>query len=79
MKAIAITRSDVRVMMASIEAPIVANQTLAAASAIFTWAVKQEIVAVNPCRGVDRNPTSTGSGSCRMPRSRPCGPSWTQP
>ena len=37
-------------MMARIEAPIVANQTLAAASAIFTWAVKQEIVAVNPCQ-----------------------------
>ena len=45
-------------MMARIEAPIVANQTLAAASAIFTWAVKQEIITVNPCHGVDRNPTT---------------------
>ena len=58
MKASAITRADVRAMMARIEAPIVANQTLAAASAIFTWAVKQEIVTVNPCQGVDRNPTT---------------------
>ena len=40
------------------EAPITANQVLASASAIFSWAVKQEIVAVNPCHGVDRNPTS---------------------
>ena len=58
MKASAIARADVRAMMIRIDAPIVANQTLAAASAIFTWAVRQEIVAVNPCHGVDRNPTS---------------------
>jgi hypothetical protein len=31
------------------------NQVLAAASAIFSWAVKQEIVLNNPCRGVDKN------------------------
>ncbi len=52
-----ISRSDVKQMMARIEAPIVANQTLAAVSAIFTWAVKEEHVAVNPCKLVDRNPT----------------------
>jgi integrase len=52
-----ITRSDVRQLIAKIEAPVLANQVLAAASAIFSWAVKQEIVAVNPCRGVDRNET----------------------
>ena len=44
-------------MMGGIEAPILANQTLAAASAIFAWAVKQEVVAANPCAKVDRNPT----------------------
>ncbi len=54
-----ITRSDVKAMMARIEAPIVANQTLAAASAIFAWAMKEELVAGNPCRGVDRNPTAS--------------------
>ena len=44
-------------MMIRIDAPIVANQVLASASAIFSWAVKQEIIVVNPCKLVDRNPT----------------------
>jgi integrase len=57
LKASAITRADVRAAMIRIEAPILANQVLAAASAIFSWAIKQEIVTVNPCRLVDRNPT----------------------
>jgi integrase len=54
-----ITRSDVRAIMGKIAAPIAANQTLAAASAIFTWAVKQELVPNNPCRGVERNATQS--------------------
>ena len=58
LKASAISRADVQAMMLRIEAPIIANQTLAAASAIFSWAVRQEILTVNPCHGVDRNPTS---------------------
>ena len=58
LKANAITRSDVRLMMANMSAPITANQVLASASAIFSWAVKQEILTVNPCHGVDRNPTN---------------------
>ena len=57
-KASAITRADVRAVMIRIEAPIVANLTLAAASAIFSWAIRQEILAVNPCKLVDRNPTT---------------------
>ena len=57
LKASAITRADVRAMMLRIEAPIVANQTLAAASAIFSWAIRQEILTVNPCKLVERNPT----------------------
>ncbi len=52
-----ITRADVKAMMRRIEAPILGNQTLAAVSAIFTWGVKEEIVASNPCAKVDRNPT----------------------
>ena len=28
------------------------------ASAIFSWAIKQEILTVNPCKPVDRNPTT---------------------
>ena len=57
LKASAITRADVRAMMIRIEAPMLANQVLAAASAIFSWAIRQEIVAVNPCKLIDRNPT----------------------
>ncbi len=54
-----ITRSDVRAVMGKIASPTTANQTLAAASAIFTWAVKQEILSYNPCRGVEHNPTTS--------------------
>jgi integrase len=57
LQASTITRSDVKNLMARIEAPIVANQTLAAISAIFSWGMKEEIVAVNPCKLVERNPT----------------------
>jgi integrase len=52
-----ITRGDVRTMMSRIAAPIVANQTLAAVSAVLSWGVKEEIVAANPCKLVERNPT----------------------
>ena len=52
-----ITRADVRQLISGISAPIVANQTLAAASAVFTWAVKMEVVPLNPCVGVERNAT----------------------
>jgi integrase len=43
--------------MRRIEAPVLANQVLAATSAVFSWATKEEILTVNPCRGVDRNAT----------------------
>jgi integrase len=52
-----ITRSDVRAVMGKINGPVLANQVLASGSAIFTWAVKQELVPINPCRGVERNAT----------------------
>jgi integrase len=54
-----IRRADVKAAIAAIAAPILANQVLAAASAIFTWAVRQEIVAANPCAGVERNDTAS--------------------
>jgi len=57
LRPVAITRADVRSVIAGISAPIVANQALAACSAIFSWAVKQEIIAVNPCSKVDRHET----------------------
>jgi integrase len=53
-----VTRTEVRAVFNSIEAPVLANQVLAATSAIFTWAAKQDLVtAPNPCKGIDRNPT----------------------
>jgi integrase len=52
-----VTRRDVEVMHTSFEAPILANQVIAAASAIFSWAVKKAIITINPCVGVDRNKT----------------------
>ena len=57
LQAAGISRTDVRAVITGIEAPVLANQVLASASAIFTWALRQEIVPVNPCRGVDRNET----------------------
>jgi integrase len=57
LQASSITRGDVRTLVGHIEAPVLANQVLAAASAIFSWAMRQEIVAANPCRGIDRNTT----------------------
>jgi integrase len=49
----------VKAAIRAIKAPISANQTLAAASAIFSWAVREEIVAINPCAHVERNPTKS--------------------
>jgi integrase len=54
-----VERRDVKNVVAGIAAPIVANQTLAAASAIFSWAIEEEIVKVNPCSKVERNPTQS--------------------
>jgi integrase len=52
-----ITRADVKALMGKIEAPTLANQVLAAASAIFSWAIKQEVIPTNPCQLIDRNAT----------------------
>jgi integrase len=59
--AASISRSDVRAMMRRIQAPQTANQTLAAASALFSWAIREEFgdVTVNPCQHVARNPTKS--------------------
>jgi integrase len=59
LQAAVITRADVKALLGRIEAPILANQTLAALSAIFTWGVNDEVVAANPCRGVPRNATTS--------------------
>jgi integrase len=61
LRAMDITRSDVNAVVASIAAPITANQVLASASAIFTWAIKKEVagIKINPCVGVERNKTTS--------------------
>jgi integrase len=60
LQAKSITRTDVKRAFSKIEAPIVANQALAAASAIFSWAVKEEEeLAVNPVLGIKRNETTS--------------------
>jgi integrase len=54
-----IRRADVKAAIAAIAAPILANQVLSAASPIFSWAMRQEIIAANPCIGVERNDTTS--------------------
>jgi integrase len=54
-----IRRADVKAAIAAIVAPVLANQVLAAASPIFSWAVRQEIISANPCSGVERNDTTS--------------------
>ncbi|MBS0536377.1 MAG: integrase family protein [Proteobacteria bacterium] len=52
----AITRQDVKAAFRSIAAPMVANQTMTAASAIFNWAIREELLQLNPCRAIDLHP-----------------------
>jgi integrase len=52
-----IRRADVKAAIAAITAPVLANQVLAAASPIFSWAVRQEIIPANPCSGVETHAT----------------------
>jgi integrase len=61
LKAADISRSEVKTRISKIEAKIVANQVLASASAIFSWAIKEELagIKINPCAKIDRNETKT--------------------
>ena len=71
LQAATVTRGDVRTLLGRIDAPVLANQVLAAASAIFSWATNQEIIAANPCRGVERNATRSRErvlGESEVPR-----------
>jgi integrase len=54
-----IARTDVKAAVARIEAPVVANQALASASAVFAWAIREEVggVKANPCHGVSKHET----------------------
>jgi len=53
----AITRAHVKAVIREVTAPVLANQTLATASAIFSWAIREEVAGVtaNPCLKVKRN------------------------
>ena len=73
LKASAITRADVRAVMIRIDAPIVANQTLAAASAIFSWAiVRRSLPSIRASWSTAIRPR-TASACCPTARSCCCG------
>jgi Arm domain-containing DNA-binding protein len=55
----AIKRADVKSLIGKIEAPILANQILKNAGALFGWALREEMIALNPCIGVEKNPSTT--------------------
>jgi integrase len=58
LQANSITRADVKAMLGRIEnAPVLQNQVLASVSAVFSWAVREEILPANPCKLVARNET----------------------
>jgi integrase len=64
LQASAIARGDARSIFDRLTqdgSPVLANQVLAAASAIFSWAIKHEVgnVAINPCSGIERNSTAS--------------------
>src|SRR4029078_9715531 len=48
-----ISRGDIKTTMRGIAAPISANQALAHCSAVFAWAIKEDILITNPCNKVD--------------------------
>ena len=56
-----IARKDIRAIFDDIthgrDKPVLANQVLAAISAVLTWAAEREIVENNAARGIRRNPT----------------------
>ncbi len=57
-----ITRADVWKLFDSLsDRKSLANQVLAAASARFSWAVQRDLIAVNPCQGIERNVTASAT------------------
>lgn len=56
LQAAKITRTDVKAMLAKlIDTPAQSNLVLANTSAIFAWAVKEELVPSNLCTGIERH------------------------
>jgi integrase len=56
--AASITRDQARRIANGIDAPILKNQLLAAASAVFSWGIRQDVLLLNPVKGVDRSYTN---------------------
>ena len=59
LQAAIITRADVRSHDGPHRGTGARQPSARRVSAVFTWAVKQEILAANPCKSVDRNPTKS--------------------
>ena len=58
LQAPSITRGDVKTLMATIEKPSVATLTIRHVSAIFAWAMREDLLSTNPCRAVAQNVTN---------------------
>jgi integrase len=55
-----ITRADIKSLMTSIAAPVLANKVVSLLSPIFTWAIREELgVTVNPCSKIIMNETQS--------------------
>jgi Arm DNA-binding domain len=54
LRAADISRSEVKALPAKIDAPILSNQILASASAIFTWAIREEVAGIKIKAGCRR-------------------------
>lgn len=50
-----VTRAQVREVLGGIERPILQNAVHAACSAVFRWAMTQDVVGFNPCSGITGN------------------------
>jgi integrase len=60
LRASEIKRAHVRALFGklSVETPILANQVKAAVSAVFKFGMDEEVVTLNPCKGIKDNPTN---------------------
>jgi len=54
-----ISRAYVATAVGRVKAPVLYNQVLKSASAVFNWAIRQSLVTENPCRHIERNPTQS--------------------
>ena len=60
LSAAAITSAEVRAMKsAMVKTPSLANQVLKTTKAIFSWAMREEIITVNPAKNVELNKTKS--------------------